>query len=37
MNRGVNPVIKTPYEYSSLYKTDRAFFENLERDRIKLI
>jgi predicted nucleotidyltransferase len=37
MNRDVNPIIKTPYEYSKLYKTDRAFFENLERDRIKLI
>lgn len=37
MNRDVNPIIKTPYEYSNLYKTDRAFFENLERDRIKLI
>jgi predicted nucleotidyltransferase len=36
MNREVNPVIKTPYEYSTLYKTDKAFFENLERDRIRL-
>lgn len=37
MNRDVNPIIKSPYEYSKLYKTDKAFFENLERDRIKLI
>lgn len=37
MGRDVNPVIKSPPEYSTLYKTDRAFFENLERDRIKLI
>lgn len=36
MNRDVNPVIKTPYEYSNLYKTDKAFYENLERDRIRL-
>jgi len=37
INRDVSPVIKSPFEYSNLYKTDRAFFENLERDRIKLI
>ena len=37
MDRDVNPAIKTPYEYSNLYKTDKAFFQNLERDRIKLI
>ena len=37
MNRDVNPVIKSPYEYSTLYKTDKAFFQNLERDRIKLV
>src|SRR5271157_838555 len=36
INRDVNPIIKTPYEYSTLYKTDKAFFENLERDRIRL-
>jgi len=36
LNRDVNPVIKTPYEYSNLHKTDKAFYENLERDRIKL-
>jgi uncharacterized protein len=37
MNREVNPIVKSPFEYSNLYKTDKAFFENLERDRIKLI
>jgi predicted nucleotidyltransferase len=36
LKRDVNPVIKTPYEYSKLYKTDKAFYENLERDRIRL-
>ncbi|BAI62276.1 conserved hypothetical protein [Methanocella paludicola SANAE] len=36
INREVNPIIKTPYEYSTLYKTDKAFFVNLERDRIRL-
>ena len=37
LNRDVNPIIKNPYEYSKLYQTDKAFYENLERDKIRLI
>ena len=37
MKRDVNPVVKSHIEYANLYNTDRAFFENIERDRIKLI
>ena len=37
LNRDINPIIKNPYEYSNLYKTDKAFYENLERDKIRLI
>lgn len=33
----VNPVIRSPDEYASLYDKDRAFYEGLERDKIRLI
>lgn len=37
LNRTVNPVIKNPYEYSKLFQTDKAFYENLERDKVRII
>ncbi len=35
--REVNPVVKDPFEYSQLAQTDRVFYENLQRDRIRII
>lgn len=37
LDREVNPVVKDPLEYSQLARTDRAFYENLQRDRIRII
>lgn len=33
----VNPVVKDPFEYSQLALTDRVFYENLQRDRIRIL
>lgn len=35
--RQANPVVKTPLEYSRLAQTDNVFYENLQRDRIRII
>jgi predicted nucleotidyltransferase len=35
--REVNPVVKNPLEYSQLPQTDNVFYENLQRDRIRIL
>jgi predicted nucleotidyltransferase len=37
LDREVNPVVKDPLEYSQLARTDRVFYENLQRDRIRIL
>jgi predicted nucleotidyltransferase len=37
LGREVNPVVKDPFEYSQLARTDRVFYENLQRDRIRIL
>jgi predicted nucleotidyltransferase len=37
LGREVNPVRFDPMEYASLYQKNKAFYENLERDKIRLI
>lgn len=37
LHREVNPVRYDPMEYAELSRKDKAFYENLERDRIRLI
>lgn len=37
INREVNPIIYTPMEYSRLALTDKVFYENFEKDKIRLI
>ena len=32
--RDVNPVMFNPMEYAALHEKDKAFYENLERDKI---
>jgi predicted nucleotidyltransferase len=36
-DRTVNPIVKDPLEYSRLARTDKVFYENLQRDRIRII
>ncbi len=37
LDKKVNPVVKNPFEYSQMYSTDKVFYENVQRDRIRLI
>ena len=37
LGRDVNPVVKDPLEYSRLARTDSVFYENLQRDRIRIL
>lgn len=37
LKKKVNPIVKNPFEYAQLYRTDKAFYENIERDKIRLI
>lgn len=37
MSHEVNPVVKDPFEYSRLAHTDKVFYENLQRDRIRIL
>ena len=37
LEKKVNPVVKNPFEYSQMYRTDKVFNKNVERDRIRLI
>jgi len=37
LGREVNPVVKDPLEYSKLARTDKVFYENLQRDRIRIL
>ena len=37
LQKKVNQVVKNPFEYSQMYKTDKVFFKNVGRDRIRLI
>jgi predicted nucleotidyltransferase len=35
--KNLKPVIFTPMDYVHLYKADRAFYERIEKDRIRLV
>jgi predicted nucleotidyltransferase len=35
--REANPIVKDPLEYSQLAQTNRVFYENLQRDRIRIL
>jgi predicted nucleotidyltransferase len=37
LNREVNPVIFTPIEYSNLYNKEKAFYESIEKDKVRVI
>lgn len=37
MRKNVNPIVMDPFEYSTLYRKDKTFYENVQRDRIRLI
>jgi predicted nucleotidyltransferase len=37
LNREVNPVIFTPIEYSNLYVKEKAFYESIEKDKVRVI
>jgi predicted nucleotidyltransferase len=37
MAREVNPVIYTPISYANLYNTEKAFYESIERYKIKVL
>lgn len=37
MNKKVNPVVMDPFEYSALHKKNKTFYENIQKDRIRLI
>jgi len=37
MRKNVNPIVMDPFEYSNLYRKDKTFYENVQRDRIRLI
>lgn len=37
MEREVNPVVYTPIGYANLYNTEKAFYESIERYKIKVL
>jgi predicted nucleotidyltransferase len=37
LKREVNPVIFTPIEYASLYNKDKAFYDSIENDKIRVL
>jgi len=37
MGREVNPVVYTPIGYANLYNTEKAFYESIERYKIKVL
>lgn len=37
LRREVNPVIFTPIEYASLYNKDKAFYNSIEKDKIRVL
>lgn len=37
LKREVNPVIFTPIEYSNLYNKEKAFYESIEKDKIRVV
>lgn len=36
-NKKVNPVVMDPFEYAALHKKNKTFYENIQKDRIRLI
>lgn len=36
MKKEVNPIVYSRAQYSDLYRSDRVFFENIDKDKIKL-
>jgi predicted nucleotidyltransferase len=36
-NKKVNPVVMDPFEYLALHKKNKTFYENFQKDRIRLI
>ncbi len=37
LKREVNPVVFTPIEYSNLHNKERAFYESIEKDKIRVL
>lgn len=37
LGREIKPIIKNPIEYARLIRTDRIFYENVERNKIRLV